>query len=90
VKRALLGVDYFRHDGQIQDVAGNVFGTSKSAFMLGAAPVAVFATTDAIFAPLAERQNVRAREAGLTRWRPRSPRRTRADEDGSHPRGAAM
>src|SRR5207249_8393714 len=25
-----LGVDYFRHDGQLQDVAGNVFGTSKS------------------------------------------------------------
>jgi hypothetical protein len=50
----LLGVDYFRHDGQIQDVAGNVFGTSKSTFMLGAAPIAVFATTDAIFAPLAE------------------------------------
>src|SRR5262249_31262392 len=23
-----LGADYFRHDGQIQDVAGNVFGTS--------------------------------------------------------------
>jgi outer membrane protein TolC len=60
-----LGVDYFRHDGQIQDVAGNVFGTSKSAFMLGAAPFAVFALSDAIFAPLAERQVVRAREAGL-------------------------
>jgi outer membrane protein TolC len=60
-----LGVDYFRHDGQIQDVAGNVFGTSKSTFMLGAAPIAVFAITDAIFAPLAERQVVRAREAGL-------------------------
>jgi outer membrane protein TolC len=61
----LLGVDYFRHDGQIQDVAGNVFGTSKSAFLLGGAPVAVFAVTDAIFAPLAERQVLRAREAAL-------------------------
>jgi outer membrane protein TolC len=60
-----LGVDYFRHDGQIQDVQGNVFGTSKSSFMIGAAPFAVFAITDAIFAPLAERQVVRAREAGL-------------------------
>jgi outer membrane protein TolC len=60
-----LGVDYFRHDGQIQDVAGNVFGTSRSSLMLGAAPFAVFAVTDAIFAPLAERQVVRAREAAL-------------------------
>jgi outer membrane protein TolC len=60
-----LGVDYYRHDGQIQSVDGNVFGTSKSSFLLGAAPIAVFAVTDAIFAPLAERQVVRAREAAL-------------------------
>jgi outer membrane protein TolC len=60
-----LGMDYFRHDGQIQDVAGNVFGTSKSAFLLGAGPSAIFALTDAIFSPLAERQVVRARAAEL-------------------------
>src|SRR5438552_7247583 len=60
-----LGTDYFRHDGQIQDVEGKVFGTSKSSFMVGAGPFAVFAVTDAIFAPLAERQVVRAREAAL-------------------------
>jgi outer membrane protein TolC len=60
-----IGVGYFRHDGQIQSVEGNVFGTSKSSFMLGAAPFAVFAVSDAIFAPLAERQVVRAREAAL-------------------------
>jgi outer membrane protein TolC len=60
-----LGVDYFRHEGQIQDTAGNVTGNSHGSFLLGAAPFAVFAITDAIFAPLAERQNVRAREAGL-------------------------
>jgi outer membrane protein TolC len=61
----LLGVDYFRHDGQIQDISGNVFGTSKSNFQLGAGPFAVFAITDAIFAPLAERQVVRSREMAL-------------------------
>src|SRR5207302_8408831 len=60
-----LGVDYFRHDGQIQSVEGNVFGTSKSSFMVGAGPYAVFAITDALFAPLAERQVVQAREAAL-------------------------
>src|SRR5262249_26336644 len=57
-----VGPDYFRHDGQIQDVAGNVIGTSKSTLMVGAGPSAVFAITDALFAPLAERQAVRARE----------------------------
>jgi outer membrane protein TolC len=58
-----MGIDYFRHDGQIQAVAGDVFGASKSAFMVGAAPVAVFAISDALFEPLAARQVVRAREA---------------------------
>lgn len=58
-----LGTDYFRHDGQIQDVAGNVFGTSKSSFLVGAGPSAVFSVGDAIFAPLAARRTVRAREA---------------------------
>jgi outer membrane protein TolC len=60
-----LGVDYYRHDGQIQDTPGNILGTSKSSFMAGAGPSAVFAFTDAIFAPLAARQVVRAREASV-------------------------
>src|SRR5262249_6605460 len=61
----LLGVDYFRHDGQIQDVGGAVFGTSKGSLMAGVAPTAVFAVTDAIFEPLATRQVVRSRQADL-------------------------
>ncbi len=58
-----LGVDYYRHDGQVQDVPGNVFGTSKGSLLLGAGPSAVFAVTDAVFAPLSARQVVRARDA---------------------------
>src|SRR5262245_16594565 len=58
-----LGVDYARHDGQIQDVSGRVFTTSKSSFMVGAGPVMTFAVTDALYAPLAARQVVRARQA---------------------------
>jgi outer membrane protein TolC len=61
----VLGGDYFRHDGQIQDVAGNVSGTSKSSLMLGAGPYAVFALSDALFEPLAARQVLRARQADL-------------------------
>ena len=59
------GVDYFRHDGRIQDVQGNLFNTDKSAFMAGFAPIAVFAVSDAIYAPLAARQVVRARTSDL-------------------------
>jgi outer membrane protein TolC len=61
----LFGVDYFRHDGRIQDVQGNLFDTNKSTFMVGGAPVAVFAVSDAIFGPLAARQIVQAQQAGL-------------------------
>lgn len=51
-----MGVDYFRHDGQIQDVVGRVFNTNKSSFLLGAGPQAVVSTSDAVYAPLAARQ----------------------------------
>lgn len=60
-----LGVDYFRHDGRIQNVEGNLFDTSKSALLIGGGPSAVFGITDALFAPLAARQIIRARQAEL-------------------------
>jgi outer membrane protein TolC len=59
------GIDYFRHDGRIQDVAGKISDTSKSTFEAGVGPVAFFAISDAIFGPLATRQDLRAREAAL-------------------------
>src|SRR4051812_17676522 len=58
----LIGGDYFRHDGRLQDVVGNVFGTSKSTLMVGGAPSAVFALSDAFYSPLAARQELRARQ----------------------------
>jgi outer membrane protein TolC len=58
-----LGADYTRHDGQLQDVVGSVFGTSKSSLMGGVGPVATFALTDALYAPLASRQDLDARRA---------------------------
>ncbi|MBI1917620.1 MAG: TolC family protein [Planctomycetes bacterium] len=60
-----LGVDYLRHDGQIQQVAGDVFTTSRGALMFGAGPSVVFAVSDALFEPLAARQVVRAQQAAL-------------------------
>jgi outer membrane protein TolC len=59
----IVGTDYYRHDGQIQDIQGNVFGTSKQGFSIGGAPYMVFAFADAIFSPLAARQTTRARQA---------------------------
>jgi len=59
------GVDYFRHDGRIQDTPGVIMDTSKSSFMAGVAPTAVFQIGDAIFEPLAARQVLRARQADV-------------------------
>lgn len=57
------GTDYYRHDGQNQTVQGDIFSSSKSSFLLGGGPYAVFALSDSIFLPLAQRQVVRAQRA---------------------------
>jgi len=61
----LVGADYLRHDGRIQDVGGRMLDDSKSTLMVGAGPTMVFAMTDAIYAPLAARQTVAVREGDL-------------------------
>jgi len=62
-----LGADYYRHDGPIQDVSNAVFNNSHTGLLLGAGsgigPAGIISVNDAIFAPLAARQQVRAREA---------------------------
>ena len=60
-----LGVNYFRHDGQLQDIVGIVFPTNKSAFLVGGGPSLYVGVTDAVFAPLAGKQLVKARQADL-------------------------
>jgi outer membrane protein TolC len=62
-----VGGDYNRHDGRNQDALGTVFDNSRSSGMLGLGtgigPAAVIDIGEAIFAPLAARQQVRARQA---------------------------
>ena len=57
-----LGAGYQRHDGGQEDVLNgqNIFG-ARSQFLAGGGAQAIFALTDAIYAPLAERQLLRAR-----------------------------
>ena len=61
-----LGVDYARHDGRLQDIVGNVFPTSRSSILVGAGPTAVFNIGDAVYARLAARQVVCARQSDAT------------------------
>lgn len=59
------GMDYFRHNGAVQNFQGDVFDQSRSNFMVGGGANAVFGINDAVFAPLAARQDLRARRAIL-------------------------
>jgi outer membrane protein TolC len=59
----LVGSDWHRHDGQVQDIKGPVFPDSKSSLFVGPAASARFSLADALFEPLAARQFVAAREA---------------------------
>jgi outer membrane protein TolC len=58
-----LGVDYQRHDGgQANVLTGQTILGPRNQFLAGGGARAVFALTDAIYAPLAERQLLRARD----------------------------
>lgn len=61
----ISGVDYLHHDGPIQSTDGTISSSSHSSLLVGTAPLAIFNVTDAIFAPLAQRQVVRAQQANI-------------------------
>ncbi len=56
------GVGYKRHDGNIQDVAGNIFDASKQSYNIGASLNAQLDLGDAIYKSLVARQLARAAE----------------------------
>ena len=64
-----LGGDYNRHDGPIQAIDGTIIQANRSSAMFGLGTgigqAAVLNVTDAIFAPLAAKQNAQARQADL-------------------------
>ncbi len=57
-----VGAGYYRHDGATQGQSGNFYVNTKDQFFAGAGLSAKVETADAIFAPLAARQVLRARE----------------------------
>jgi outer membrane protein TolC len=61
-----LGVDYQRHDDGQQNVqTGQLILGARNQFLAGGGAQAVFALTDAIYAPLAERQLLQARNSDI-------------------------
>ncbi len=59
----VTGIDYFRHEGGQQNFAGDIVRSSRGAFAVGVGPNAVVSLTDAVYAPLAARQDLLARHA---------------------------
>lgn len=57
-----VGMDYYRHDGLDQSTDGTMIRDHKFYFAAGAGVTADFAVTDAIFLPLAARQELSARQ----------------------------
>ncbi|MCD6048971.1 MAG: putative outer membrane protein [Verrucomicrobia bacterium] len=59
------GLAYRRHDGQIQDVSGNMFTASKQSYNAGANFAAQWELGDAIYGQLAEKQRAKAADHQL-------------------------
>jgi outer membrane protein TolC len=60
-----VGTDYYHHDGTDQSTDGTLIRDNKSAFAAGGGATLNFGITDAIFRPLADRQELAARESDL-------------------------
>ena len=56
-----VGASYYRHDGGAQGNSGTEFINGREQFLAGGGLLAIVSTADALFAPLALRQVVRAR-----------------------------
>ena len=59
---AHVGADYIRHTGGTQALNGDLLVQNSNAFIAGGSAIVRFATTDAIFEPLAARQVLRSRQ----------------------------
>ncbi len=60
-----IGFDYYRHDGMDQSTDGTMIFDNKYSYTAGGGVTLSFAVTDAIFRPLAARQELAAREFDL-------------------------
>jgi outer membrane protein TolC len=58
-----VGGDYFHHNGNVQNFQGEILNASRSSLMAGFGANATLGLSDAIFAPLAARQDLRAKQS---------------------------
>lgn len=63
VPNLVIGGDVFNHLGPQQTSAGTILTDNRNSLTAGLGPYVIFSFSDAIFAPLAARQDLNAREA---------------------------
>ena len=63
VPNLVIGTDYFAHTGPQQNFQGDIVRQNRNNFMAGFGPNVVFSFSDAVYAPLAAKQDLRARQA---------------------------
>jgi outer membrane protein TolC len=63
VPNLVVGGDYYRHEGGQQNFAGDIPRSSRGSVAVGLGPNLVFSFADAVYAPLAARQDLLARRA---------------------------
>ena len=65
VPNLVVGADFFRHNGGQQNFAGEIPRSDRGSAMVGFGPNVVFNITDAIYAPLAAKQDLKVRRAAM-------------------------
>ena len=65
VPNLVVGADFFRHTGGQQNFAGEILRSDRGSAMVGFGPNVVFNITDAIYAPLAAKQDLKVRRAAM-------------------------
>lgn len=58
-----VGGDYFHHEGSVQNFEGVILRANRTSAMVGAGANLSLSVSDSIFAPLAAKQDLKAREA---------------------------
>ena len=65
VPNLVVGADFYRHTGGQQNFAGDIPRSDRGSAMVGFGPNVVFNITDAIYAPLAAKQDLKVRRAAM-------------------------
>jgi len=65
IPNLVVGANFFRHEGGQQNFAGEILRSDRGSAMVGFGPNVVFNISDAIYSPLAAKQDLKVRRAAV-------------------------